>query len=647
MNIVINDWQTWVACSRHCDVGAGDRIFTESPGVYEALKGSRFVSDISEDLSLEEVNALGEKIVGLSFEWQKIIDRVCGASAPDMSFGEVLGRFLPQIMIACCYHFMLLDNVAGKSGEGLVVPYLAASPQNDLSSGRIKNLARAQTNYFGLVAQVDGISKNIRPLPLEESLSGDPEMLPGKTAEKIGFIDMCRYFFLKFSSTRSTRLYYLLFNNVYDTKWVAGYFYKFLRKDFHIFLYLINDLNLRLTIHSLTKGISITRVHDLDVKKSHAEEKDKEKLRIKDLLLSSNPDRSLDVPLEAAAVRIESYVNHFLLPMYHAAKQVTKKYIQKAKGFKKSFFLTSSLGSPFDILVSKFFHNKGIPVVNFQHGGIGLLKLYETQQYFSDMAHSDGYVCHNAYERDFYKNLTGDTKLDFYVQGVEKDLSAPFPGLARRLCRGIWKLEEQNKTLVYAPTCFRDGMVWPNDIYDMKYWLWMKELIHDVFGKTSARCIIKVHQKGLWSLQQAGLYQTRKDPLFEVELPDNVSIRNYPQLNYSRFAGDILMIDRATSTLGWALAPEVPLIYLEQPFDPLLPEVRDKMSRAVFVVDAGKPGWKDVLRGVLEMPVRELKNAWNQKRHDRMEFSEHYVRGPRKGRSGLMDWIFTVNTKQP
>ena len=541
---------------------------------------------------------------------------------------------------------ILLKNLIDSNGGLFVVPFITAKALNNLFSNKMRGLTEFHVNYFGLLSQLEEIPKNISPVPLKELPAGIDEILPGRIDERIGFIDRSKYLFLKLFSTRPTQFYYLFLKYIYDSKYFKRHLSKYFRKDYHAFLYLVNDLNLGLIIPFFARRILVTRVNGVTGEESLRGIKDMQKVRIVDLLLSVNKNRFFDIPLKAAAIRIEKYINHFLFPLYHSAKEIADTYIRKSRAIEKSFFLTNSLGDPSEALFSRFFHNADIPVITFGHGVIGLLEIYKHYKHFlMSMMHSDAYVCYSEYEREFYRSLTGDIKLKIYIQGVQKELSAPSPKIAQKVCRSIWKIKKEKKTLIYAPTRFQDGKVFPCAVYDMKYWFFIKDLIYDVIGKSEVKCIIKMHQKGLWSLEQAKIYQNRKNPFVEIEMPGNVSTRNYPQLNYSRFAADILMIDHATSTIGWALAADVPLVYLSLPLSPLVPKVLDEMSRAAFVVDVSEDRWKEVLRNILDMSVKELKDAWKEKKECRMKFKEKFVLGPRKGKEGLTDWILGVNAK--
>ena len=79
---------------------------------------------------------------------------------------------------------------------------------------------------------------------------------------------------------------------------------------------------------------------------------------------------------------------------------------------------------------------------------------------------------------------------------------------------------------------------------------------------------MKIHQKGLNKKSSRGQYDGRVHPLEMCKLPQNIFLKHWPDLTYSRNAADIILLDRATS-LNWVFATNKPIIYLENNFDPL------------------------------------------------------------------------------
>jgi hypothetical protein len=172
----------------------------------------------------------------------------------------------------------------------------------------------------------------------------------------------------------------------------------------------------------------------------------------------------------------------------------------------------------------------------------------------------------------------------------------------------------------------------------------MKSLVWDGFAKSSGSYVVKFHQKGL-SPDGSGKYAARRHPLEVGALPQNVRCIAYPQLNYIRWAADILFVDRATSTLQWAFSHEVPLVYLDIPMDPLTAEARDALSEGAFLIDARGPGWQEAVREFLLRPQSEINREWKTKHAARQRFFDHYLVGTKRSVGEVVNWIETEGTR--
>ena len=123
MKLLINDWQTWVAYSSTYPVDSSVSIVTESPGVYEILKESYMVKDISDSATNAEANKMGEFIIQLSMKWQELIDEAYKSVVADVQIGRMLGRFLPQIMLSCCYSYTALRHLQEEEKKCILLPF--------------------------------------------------------------------------------------------------------------------------------------------------------------------------------------------------------------------------------------------------------------------------------------------------------------------------------------------------------------------------------------------------------------------------------------------------------------------------------------------------------------------------------------------
>ena len=328
--------------------------------------------------------------------------------------------------------------------------------------------------------------------------------------------------------------------------------------------------------------------------------------------------------------------------MYINLNEIYLKSSNKNNGI----LLTNSLGSPIETLQAYFYRKQNIPVVSSQHGATGLLVLYKYLQHYSSMKRCDYFICFNDYEIEQYiENNDKSDKNIFFTYGVSKHYKSFFSIISRYVVRKMWGIGRKEKVVLYAPTRFKEGQVMPYDNYDMKYWDFMKNIVDGALKRSDATNIIKIHQKGLSSHKEKDVYANRKNPWLDMELSQNIKVQSYPQLNYSRYAADILIIDRATSTLDWAISSGVPLIYIDNIYSPLSSNLKDKISKAVFFIDACVDGWENVLLDTVNMSEKKIKQKWVYMKEYRDKFIDDYVLGSVKNSSNdVLEWLSTRET---
>jgi hypothetical protein len=582
-------------------------------------------------VGLEDVNNIGIKIFKQGEKWQTIINDLCHTVAPDMDFGNILGRGLPMLMNSLAYHYFLLSKLIKFENDPIVVPYFSDDIKSSIDCNKITNLQPMQTNWYGLLAQSTCFNE-IKALPLKND----------------GLFTVNKREKLIFSSILSSAiLKYINANSFFFQKQLLKY--NFLISIYNIFLaknkktiiniFLKNDL-----IYSFVGGIARKRHRLLNVKK----------IDVKDICIDNNKhielcpalievtDKDFLGPLSIAAKRVECYINNVLLPTYKYLKDNSSKSSNKSNA--KEIFLTNSLGDPLEALQAYFIRLNGVPIIGAQHGATGLLRQYDYIQHYSSMARCDWFICFNKHEISHYvEQVKLLSKNNFFVYGTYRQHLTRFSYLQRRIVRSMWSIKSREKVVLYLPTRFKEGRVIPFDIYDMRYWFFLKDIAINLLANNNALNIIKIHQKGLTSYKEKIIYKKRKNPWFDIELPKNIKIKTYPQLNYCRYVADILIIDRATSTLEWAISANIPLIYIDNPHSPLLPDIKSKMLESVFLVDAHCDDWKDRLLEYTNMDYAKIQEEWGSMKTNRDNFVSNYVFAADKNNNSVISSILDVD----
>ena len=626
-SIVVANWKTWESYLHHKENNDPSVIYTACPGVFESISDKYTVFDISKSITISEANRLGEDILIVSDKWKRVISRYYKDKISYFDMGEVLGRNLPMIMNALVYHYNLLALQAKSTNKVLYVPYLEDGINDVLYSQR-QVLQKSQINWFGLIAQSKKLT-NVESIPVTK-LSKTTYRKPQSVFQILSSL------IIKLSGSNlfvcsKILLFQKYVNKLYNNIWA--------KNDKQVLFFLTNDLVFSMMPRFIRRKVNLSPVKLPKLEQHTKYEEQSHKLR--DELMREVINKGYEVPLEIAADCIESYINCTLLPASSVFQNKVKDILSKSK-CNKFVFLTNSLGGSLESIFAYAFRGEGVPIISSQHGAIGLLKQYEVWQQYSSMVRCDYFVCFNSYEKDFFLRFVKDKLSKFYVQGIQNAYRGRFKSVVRYIIRRQWRVPFNKKLVLYLPTRFKEGQVLPYDNYDMKYWLFMKKIVFDVFEKNNACNVIKVHQKGITIHNQKNEYRNRKNPWLSIDLPNNIFIRSYPQFDYSRYAADILIIDRATSTLGWALASNIPLIYIDSHHSPLVPNIKKKISKVVFLVDAYEVNWKEKLLEYTSMDKQLMINEWQLMKQERDKFIVNYVLGDGTSNfSNVVDWVLT------
>ena len=628
MNIVIYNLSTWRAFANIGMVSDLAKLYTGAPGVFEYLSSDYDITNIYESVTIEELDRIGCEMFKLSHDWLSIINNKYAGVIDDISVGNVLGIGFPILINTLVHHYILLERLSESSEEEILVPYLSDDNENILDS-RKSFLQKEGVNWFGLIAQSGSMPK-VRAIPVNNKrVYNEFSVARGSLKDNI------YSFVLKLGAINRFIFLRVLLSNSFLNKWYNNVI---ARKNTLVYVFLINTIILSALPTFIKKRVLLKSISLPDF--SENGNKSIYNVSLKDSLLRKINSGEHILPLKLAAQWIESYINDYLLPVsVRIRDSVNSYYVCDYES--ESVFFTNSLASPLEILLAYFFKNKGVPIVSSQHGAIGLLKQYEVSQPYSVMVYCDFFVCFNDYEKNFHLNYVKDSPGKFYEKGVLDLHEGGLKNLTRLLIRKRWNLTQYEKVVLYLPTRFKDGQLTPYDTYDMKYWFFMKEMVFEVFSKNKAKNIIKIHRKGVVKYHEKAIHAARDNPWLYINLPENVNVYSYPQLNYSRYAADILIIDRATSTLGWAIVSGIPVIYINTPHSPLLPNIKEKISKALFLVDAQDTSWQDKLLKYTSMDIEKLKSDWSKKQNDRDEFITDYVLGTDVSNYELADWVLS------
>ena len=110
-----------------------------------------------------------------------------------------------------------------------------------------------------------------------------------------------------------------------------------------------------------------------------------------------------------------------------------------------------------------------------------------------------------------------------------------------------------------------------------------------------------------------------------------LSMKNYiinqGEFRQLRWAGDIIIIDNASSTILWAISTDIPLILINSNRNKLTNEAKIELTDAIFLFDENDTDWNLKLKEFLSLNIKEIRKLWHSKKYKRKLVSYKYING--------------------
>ena len=597
------------------------------------------------DLTVEQANDIGRMAQAVAAHWDRLLndDRFAVAAAPS---GRLLGRGLPALVVSLFIHSLAMHNVrATAPGGPISVLRLQAARADDLFDSTVGSLTPQPTNYFALAAAADP-SDDIEIVPIGAGAVG-PNPIEAQETERFSILSRLCHTALQWSARAqnpllerlvplcgvATRALMLVTGNRLPGR--------------RVLIYRNSGAIVRLSLPFIARGVGVAGLAlapSPKVSEAPADENLIDELVSKgeaDIGDSLQPWHT--VAMRAAATRIAVFLANGAKAADAGALQTARTVLADHGRAMPPIVLTNGLYAPHDNILREHLLKAGIRCVEFSHGATGMLEQYRHHLLYFDIAHSRYYVSFAQNEIDFYDGLKPDSRPTFFLGGSQGVTTARRPTIARWAGRRIWGVDRNERLILYAPTRFMYGQyALPDMPLDMPYWETMRRLVERVLARAEGRRVVKLHRKGLVRGQAAAIYERFGHPLEHVDLPPGVEVRYAPDLTYMRHAADVILIDRATSTIGWAMDSQRPIVYLEQETCPLTPTAREAIGKGLFLVDDCE-GWEERLSSLLASPKREFEAEWNDKSPDRKRLHDVFTNGPRVSARSLVNQIIEAS----
>ncbi|WP_461208459.1 hypothetical protein [Desulfocurvus sp. DL9XJH121] len=298
--------------------------------------------------------------------------------------------------------------------------------------------------------------------------------------------------------------------------------------------------------------------------------------------------------------------------------------------------LTNGLSAVSERLLFQALDRAGVTVVGFEHGlhdGLGTSSLYSVGNCSTLQSH--GVVC-----------LTPAAAEHFTRHGAEQQfaIAGAFGEVRRVKMRWLQRffvsrqisVGRNEKVCMYVMTSNRNNVLQgPHGQIDKEFSL-ITSSVAKILHNSPYSALLKQYPSNRY-LDPEPLEHRYADA-------GTTRVLQYMEYRYVRSCADVIVLDSAQSVLAWAWGTDRPLVFLQLPSDPLLPEARRAFEHAIFFIDLAESGWEEKLTELLWMPLEELQAKWKAKEERRQCVSEHFIMGP-EGNSGaraakaVLDWV--------
>lgn len=278
--------------------------------------------------------------------------------------------------------------------------------------------------------------------------------------------------------------------------------------------------------------------------------------------------------------------------------------------------VTNGLSTPVERLLKQALTLMAVPVVAFDHGlGPGLSSHHLAWKGDTSLDASDLRVLYTEAAEKYHRPSNA------IVAGLPELIREPALGVAQRsLARLRVRVGLGEPLITFVASPYGNNMIrLPYGASDLEYHL-LRSKVLEILGRLNHACLLKLYP---------GQRYVDPDPaLAGYGVPPNVRVLHGHDFRYLRTAADVIIIDTPYSALAWAWTSGKPLIYLDTPYNPLLPEAAEAFDHAIFRVDCTSDQWPNHLESLLREPRSKLLHQWESRAAARLAAGEHYVVGP-------------------
>jgi hypothetical protein len=296
--------------------------------------------------------------------------------------------------------------------------------------------------------------------------------------------------------------------------------------------------------------------------------------------------------------------------------------------------VTAGLFGPAGSLLYSLAKEQRITVVTFEHGVTkGLSALAASRPEASEVRLTDWFLgCAPNAVREHRDEVEGG-RLSFRAIGLPYNTKRLlWRRLQRAFARRALGLRTRKPVLMHVATWpyhgnHRSGPGVPSEtsVFEID-----RTLLQTVYRDLPHHVLFKPYPT------QRFVHEPDYRSMFEIA-PD-VTFVDQQDFRYVRAAADIIVTTNPTSTLGWCLGADVPMIWLDSRWlTPLVSdELRERFRQSFLFVDIDAPDWPQRLHTLLGRDLPALTDEWCRKAAARQALLEFAITGPQgsTGRRG-------------
>ena len=282
-------------------------------------------------------------------------------------------------------------------------------------------------------------------------------------------------------------------------------------------------------------------------------------------------------------------------------------------------FVSSGLYSPEGRILDGSLRRQEIPVICMDHGigvGLGLRHDFTVPEAIS---FSDRYLAFNREIASLYNQSR--TRSSQIVSATETPAimrRSNFPKLQRMAARKYLGIAADEAVLIYVTNLAINNVpAGYGTATDLEYANFQRRLV-EALSHFPGRVVIKPYP--VYRYHDA-------DQIWQMPLPANAVLCPFGEYRHIRWAADVVALDLCSSTFGWAMNSNVPMIYIDNLSGPMTDRAVESVRRSVFYFSSMEDGWESDLEAHLKLPHQDMVSKWMAMGPARQEFGVEFVNG--------------------